>query len=396
MTVLDVLVPLGIALLIAIAVAAAAILLLLVVTIATVRGQARRADVRRRLRWPVAVLAAIIAFGLGWSAMGLRALLGEMGGIVAHALVLLAIGATAWLAVRLLGIAGDAVIHRFGAAHGDRRARKVQTQVEVLRRVLAAVVVVIAVGIMLFTFEAARVAGTSLLASAGLASLVAGLAAQSVLGNVFAGIQLVASDAIRVDDVVVVEGEWGTIEEITLTYVVVRIWDERRLVLPSTHFTTMPFENWTRQSSEVMGAVELDVDWRVPVGSMREELERILADTDAWDGRVQVLQVFDAVGGFIRLRVLVTAVDGLTLADLRYTVREGLVTWLREHHPYALPRQRLELHEAQEGSVRDARVEAKALFTGDADAEARRESMLRAGDAVDERDEAQRTDVVVG
>ncbi|GEK81035.1 mechanosensitive ion channel family protein [Agrococcus baldri] len=384
--VLDVLVPLGIALLIAIAVAVAASLLLLAVTVATVRSHERRATVRRQLRWPIAALAALVAFGLAWSATGVRGLLGEAGEIAAHALVIIAIGATAWLVVRLLAVAGDAVIARFGAAHGDRRARKVQTQVEVLRRVLTAVVIIVAVGIALFTFEAARVAGTSLLASAGLASLVAGLAAQSVLGNVFAGIQLVASDAIRVDDVVVVEGEWGTIEEITLTYVVVRIWDERRLVLPSTHFTTMPFENWTRQSSEVMGAVELDVDWRVPVGSMRAELERILAGSEAWDGRVQVLQVFDAVGGFIRLRVLVTAADGLTLADLRYTVREGLVTWLREHHPYALPRQRLELHEAQSGRVADRASEPQGLFTGDAEAEARRESMLNAGEAVDERE----------
>ena len=289
------LILLGIAAGIAVAAAVIASLALQGMTVATTRSRERRAAVRQQLRWPVAALAFVVALALAGSANGLVAALGDGGAVAAHVALLLVIAVAAWLGVRLLRVAGDAVIARFASAHGDRRARKVRTQVEVLRRVLVAVVIVIAVGIALFTFEAARVAGTSLLASAGLASLVAGLAAQSVLGNVFAGIQLVASDAIRVDDVVVVEGEWGTIEEITLTYVVVRIWDDRRLVLPSTHFTTTPFENWTRTSSEVMGAVELDVDWRVPVGAMRVELARVLEGADAWDGNVQVLQVYDAV-----------------------------------------------------------------------------------------------------
>ena len=376
------LILLGIAAGIAVAAAVIASLALQGMTVATTRSRGRRAAVRQQLRWPVAALAFVVALALAGSANGLVAALGDGGAVAAHVALLLVIAVAAWLGVRLLRVAGDAVIARFASAHGDRRARKVRTQVEVLRRVLVAVVIVIAVGIALFTFEAARVAGTSLLASAGLASLVAGLAAQSVLGNVFAGIQLVASDAIRVDDVVVVEGEWGTIEEITLTYVVVRIWDDRRLVLPSTHFTTTPFENWTRTSSEVMGAVELDVDWRVPVGAMRVELARVLEGADAWDGNVQVLQVYDAVGGFVRLRVLVSAVDGLQLADLRYLVRERLVEWLRAHHPEALPRQRLELQEPSTRPVADA-GEPQGLFTGDAEAESRREDLLHAGEAVD-------------
>ncbi|WP_306232677.1 mechanosensitive ion channel family protein [Agrococcus beijingensis] len=340
---IDTLAHLGIVAVIALIVAIAASVAMLAATAAAMRSPEGRQSARRRLRWPIAVLAFVVALAIAASATDLGATMGRGGPVLRHALLIAAIIAGAWLAVRLLHIASDAVLARFGAAQGDRRARKVQTQVEVLRRVLAVVVVVIASGAVLFTFEAARVAGTSLLASAGLVSLVAGLAAQSVLGNVFAGIQLVASDAIRVDDVVVVEGEWGTIEEITLTYVVVRIWDDRRLVLPSTHFTTVPFENWTRTTSEVMGAVELDVDWRVPVEAMREELERVLAATQLWDGRAQVLQVTDATGGQVRIRVLVTAVDGGELADLRARVRERLVTWLREQHPEALPRQRLEV-----------------------------------------------------
>lgn len=340
---IDLLALLGVTVGAALAAAVAASLALVVGAAATTRSRSRLSQVRRPLRWPVATLAFLVALSISSGASGLQEAMGPSGSHLAHAVLILSIVAGAWLLVRLLRVAGDAVLVTYRAAHGDGRSRKVRTQVEILRRVLAVLVVVIACGAALFTFEAARVAGTSLLASAGLASLVAGLAAQSVLGNVFAGIQLVASDAIRVDDVVVVEGEWGTIEEITLTYVVVRVWDDRRLVLPSSHFTTTPFENWTRTTSEVMGAVELDVDWRVPIGAMRVELERILAGTELWDERAQVLQVTDAVGGFVRVRVLLTAADGPTLFDLRAHVREMLVEWLREQHPQALPRQRIEV-----------------------------------------------------
>ncbi|SDR80729.1 mechanosensitive ion channel family protein [Agrococcus carbonis] len=342
MTVLDLLALAGISVGISLVVAAAASLVLLAGAAAATRSRARIAEVRKPLRWPVAALAFTVALSVTTGATGLQAAMGGGGPVLAQLLVIAGIAAGAWLLVRLLGVASAAVLGRFAAADAGRRARKVHTQVGILRRVLSVVVVVVAFGAALFTFEAARVAGTSLLASAGLASLVAGLAAQSLLGNVFAGIQLVASDAIRVDDVVVVEGEWGTIEEITLTYVVVRIWDDRRLVLPSTYFTTTPFENWTRTSSEVMGAVELDVDWSVPVERMREELARILDGHPHWDGRDSVLQVTDAVGGVVRVRVLVTAADGSELASLRADVRERLVAWLREGHAEALPRQRFE------------------------------------------------------
>ncbi len=342
MPVLDVLALVGASVGIALVVAAIASLVLLAGAFAATRSRARIAEVRKPLRWPVAVLAFVVALSVSTSATGLRQALGERGGpVLAQLLVIAGIAAGAWLLVRLLGVASAAVLQRFSAADGGRRARKVATQIGILRRVLSVVVVVVAFGAALFTFEAARVAGTSLLASAGLASLVAGLAAQSLLGNVFAGIQLVASDAIRVDDVVVVEGEWGTIEEITLTYVVVRVWDDRRLVLPSTYFTTTPFENWTRTTSEVMGAVELDVDWTVPVDAMRAQLERILDGNPRFDGRASALQVTGATGGSIRVRVLVTAEDGSALAELQHDVRERLVTWLREEHPDAMPRQRL-------------------------------------------------------
>src|SRR5262249_26505491 len=215
----------------------------------------------------------------------------------------------------------------------NRRARRLHTQVVMLRRVTLVVVAVIAFGVMLMTFPGARVFGTSVLASAGFAGIVAGFAAQSLLRNVIAGLQLAFSDAVRLGDVVVVEDEWGRIEEITLSYVVVQIWDDRRMILPTSYFTQTPFENWTRSDSSLLGSVELDVDWLMPVPEIREELRRALERSDLWDGRVSVLQVTDATGAAsatgtaIRLRALVSATDAPRLWDLRCEIREHLVAW---------------------------------------------------------------------
>ena len=212
-----------------------------------------------------------------------------------------------------------------------------------LRRVTVAAIVVPTIGVMLTTFPAVRGLGTSVLASAGVISVIAALAAQSTLGNVFAGLQLAFSDAVRIDDVVVVEGEWGRIEDLTLTYVAVQIWDDRRLILPTSYFTTKPFQNWTRTGSAVLGTAEVDVDWSAPVEDMRTELRAVCEGTELWDGRVCVLQVTEAIGGMIRLRALVSAQDAGALWDLRCLVRERLVTWVFEHRRDALPRVRADL-----------------------------------------------------
>jgi len=207
---------------------------------------------------------------------------------------------------------------------------------------------------MLMTFPAARAAGTSLLASAGVIGAIAALAAQSLLGNVFAGLQIAFSDAIRLDDVVIVEEEWGRIEEITLTYLVVHLWDDRRLVLPTSYFMSQPFENWTRREAALLGTVELDVDWSVPVEELRGELRRILDGTNLWDGRECVVQVTDATGTLVRVRALVSAADAPTLWDLRCLVRERLVRWVRDVEPDALPKlrtQRLSLPSPHGGTV---------------------------------------------
>jgi small-conductance mechanosensitive channel len=291
-----------------------------------------------------------------------------------HGLLIATIAASAWLVGGLLDFAFARALARYPTDVVDNRvARRVHTQISVLRRVLVVVIVILAMGAILLTFPGVQAVGTSVLASAGVVSVIAGLAAQSTLGNVFAGIQLAFSGAIRVDDVVVVVGEWGRIEDITLTYVVVRIWDERRMVLPSTYFTTTPFENWTRRSSQVTGAVEFDLDWRLSTSAMRRELDRILARTDSWDGRVKVLQVTDAVGGRIHIRVLVSAKDAPTLWDLRCSVRERLVDWLQHEQPHALPLQRVELGEATLPPRRGKAPadEPEGLFTGSPQAQQR-------------------------
>ncbi|KQQ04056.1 MULTISPECIES: mechanosensitive ion channel family protein [unclassified Rathayibacter] len=303
----------------------------------------------RRVRIPFRVLLITIAV---WVALA-ATVSGEVWpGLVDRVFQIATIGAAAWLVGAMFVFLEDLGAERYRTDTADnRRARRLRTQMTIIRRVAVAAVVVVALGASLLTFPEARTAGASVLASAGVLSIVAGLAVQSSLTNIFAGMQLAFSDAIRLDDVVIVEGEWGRIEEITLTYVVVHLWDDRRLVLPTNHFTTQPFQNWTRTGSELLGAVELDLDWRVRPDEMREELHRILEETELWDQRVSVLQVTDAVGGHVRIRVLVTAKDAPTLFDLRCYVRERLVTWLHESDPVALPRQRVEMQQPQERSA---------------------------------------------
>ncbi|PZR51785.1 mechanosensitive ion channel family protein [Xylanimonas oleitrophica] len=260
-----------------------------------------------------------------------------------HVLLVAGIVCFTWLVGALAFVIEDRSLARLRTDVVDNRhARRVRTQITVVRRLTIAVLVVCGVAAVLLTFPGARAAGASIFASAGLISIVAGLAAQTSLANVFAGMQIAFTDAIRVDDVVVLEGEWGRIEEITLTYVVVHVWDDRRLVLPCTYFTTTPFQNWTRRSAELLGTVELDLDFRVPLRAMRAELARLLERTELWDERVGILQVTEATGGFVRVRVLVSAKDGPTLFDLRCFVREGLVEWLQRSAPGALPRTRFE------------------------------------------------------
>lgn len=306
---------------------------------------------------------------------------------VLHTMVLLVIGSAAWLIGALMLVLEDVALAKWRVDVPDNmKARRLKTQVQMLRRVTVAAIVIVTLGVMLMTFPGVRAVGASVLASAGLVSVIAALAAQSTLGNVFAGLQLAFSDAVRIDDVVVVEGEWGRIEDLTLTYVSVQIWDDRRLILPTSYFTTKPFQNWTRRGSAVLGTAEVDVDWSLPVEPMRAELRSVCEGTELWDGRVCVLQVTEAVGGMIRLRALVSANDAPSLWDLRCLVRERLVAWVFEHRQDSLPRVRADVTNIERSGLAAAQARSSGPserperdFAADHQAEASQDSLVFSG-----------------
>jgi small-conductance mechanosensitive channel len=259
-------------------------------------------------------------------------------------LTVLLIAVSAYLLIRVIYGAEDFISSRLGLEQADNlEARRIYTQLRVLRGVLVAFVSFTAVIVLLLFLPGFRQIGAGLLASAGIAGLVVGLAAQRALGNLFAGFQIAVTQPIRLDDVVVIEGEWGRIEEITLTYVVVRIWDDRRLILPISYFLEHPFTNWTRQSSELLGTVFLYTDYRVPIEALRAELDRILVASPHWDGRVSGLVVTDCKESTLELRALMSAKNGGAAWDLRCEVREKLITFLQENYPEALPKVRAEV-----------------------------------------------------
>jgi small-conductance mechanosensitive channel len=222
------------------------------------------------------------------------------------------------------------------------QARRIMTQYQVIERIGTVLVWVLAIGAMLMTFDSVRQFGISLLASAGIAGVVIGFAAQKSLGTLLAGIQIAVSQPIRLDDVVIVEGEWGRVEEITLTYVVVRVWDERRLIVPVTYFLDNPFQNWTYTSAQILGTVYIYADYSVPVEKVRQELKRILDSTDLWDGRAWSLLVTDSNDRTMEMRALISAANSSKAWDLRCLVRERLIDFLQREYPDSLPKVRLE------------------------------------------------------
>ncbi len=295
---------------------------------------------RSRIRLPVLALLLSV---LLWAAFTTTLPVRDALTVVNHVFLVAVILSASWLFGSVALYLEDLALSRYKIDGSDGwQARRARTQFLIVRRLTTVVTVIIAIGAALLTLPGVQAIGTTMLASAGLLSVVAGLAAQSTLSNVFAGMQLAFSGSVRVEDVVVVEGEWGYIEEITLTYVVVRIWDERRLVMPSTYFTQQSYENWTRHSTAILGTVFFDLDWGVDVSRMRAELNRILAASPQWDGQSSSLRVTDTAGGFVQIRALVSASDADTMFDLCRTVREEMVLWLQRHNPEALPRTRIE------------------------------------------------------
>lgn len=254
--------------------------------------------------------------------------------LIKIAIILLA----TWLAARLLLALEDIVTRQLGIDKADNlRARTVQTQLRVLRRVAVVIVFLLGTIGMLLSIDGFRQFGTSLLASAGIASVVLGLAAQRMLSNLLAGFQIGFTQPIRLDDVLVVEGEWGKVEEITLTYVVVAIWDQRRLVLPISYFLEKPFQNWTRTTAELLGTVYIRADYTLDVPALREALEGFAAGSEYYDGRVCRLHVTDAGERSMELRALVSARNSGDAWELRCEIREKLIRYLQEKHPDALP-----------------------------------------------------------
>ncbi len=261
------------------------------------------------------------------------------------ALAIVLIGCVAWLIVRAATISEKAVLRANRIDVSDNlRARQIYTQVSVIRKIVVTGVVFLAAACMLMLFQPVRQLGTSILASAGIAGVVLGFAAQKTLSNLFAGIQIAISQPIRIDDVVIVEGEWGRIEDITLTFVTVCIWDLRRLVLPINYFIEKPFQNWTRNSADLLNSVFIYADYTLPVEPLRQELKRLLDASPHWDKKAWVLQVTDSTPQTMEIRCLMSSGDAPTGWDLKCAIREGLVRFVQTNYPDSLPRVRTELH----------------------------------------------------
>lgn len=249
-----------------------------------------------------------------------------------------------WLLIRAINLSREVILSRYDIDQKDNlKARKVYTQFRILERVIIFIVILIAIAVALMTFEGIKRIGISLFASAGVAGIIIGFAAQKLLGSILAGFQIALTQPIRIEDVVIVENEWGWIEEITLTYVVVRIWDKRRLIVPTTYFIEKPFQNWTRVSADILGTVFIYTDYQVPVGELRKEFTRILDESGLWDGKVNVMQVTNATEKAVEIRALMSAADSPTAWDLRVLVREKLISFLQDKYPNSLPRTRVEM-----------------------------------------------------
>nr|WP_121043528.1 mechanosensitive ion channel family protein [Stenotrophomonas rhizophila] len=266
-----------------------------------------------------------------------------------QALRLLHIGVTGcviWLLVRAVAAGEQAILRDHPMEVADNlEARRIQTQTRVLSRVLMGAIILVGVSLILLTFPMVRQIGTALLASAGIIGLVAGIAAKPVFGNLIAGLQIALTQPIRLDDVVIVEGEWGRVEEINSSYVVVRIWDARRMVVPLTWFIEHPFQNWTRRSADLLGTAFLWLDYTAPIPAIRAELERICNGEALWDGQVCVTQVTETSEHTLQVRLLVSARNSGDAFDLRCIVRERMLDFLAREHPQSLPRTRAELNQ---------------------------------------------------
>lgn len=293
----------------------------------------------KRLSWPIFTILTSILL----RSASLRTMLDmeDSAYYFRKASTLLFIFAFTWLLLNIIKIVKGVIIQNYNVETANNlKARKIYTQFNILERIFIFVTIILAVGAALMSFQEIRDVGVGIFASAGVAGIIIGFSAQKMIGTILAGIQIAIAQPIKMDDVVIVEGEWGRIEEITLTYVAVKIWDKRRLILPTPYFIEKPFQNWTKSSSDIIGTVFLHMDYRVPFDELRTELTKILEKSDLWDGEANNIQVTDSKAGFVEVRAMVSARDASDAWDLRVLVREKLISFLQENYPESIARTR--------------------------------------------------------
>jgi small-conductance mechanosensitive channel len=288
-----------------------------------------------RLSKPFSYFLPLLAFNFLLPLMRIRADIAQFLNKATE--ILLAIS-FANVLIALIKVFEDYVFHTFDIDKADNlKERKIRTQLQFIRRLAVSLVIVLTVCAILLSFNNLRKIGTGLLTGVGVGGIIIGFAAQKSLGNFLAGFQIAFTQPLRIDDVLVVEGEWGRVEEITLSYVVLKIWDQRRLILPINYFVEKPFQNWTRNTSDILGTVFLYLDYSIPLQPLRTELTRLLENNPLWDKRINVLQVTNASERTIEVRALMSAASSGNAFDLRCDVREGLIKFIQENYPQSLP-----------------------------------------------------------
>lgn len=254
----------------------------------------------------------------------------------------LIIASVSWLFIEIIRILKNQLLKKYDITSEDNlKSRKIYTQINILEKVIRFVIILIGIGLILLSIESIRKIGIGIFASAGVAGIIIGLSAQKVVGTLLAGIQIAITQPFRVDDAVLVENEWGWIEEINLTYIVVRIWDKRRLVLPTTYFLEKPFQNWTRITADIVGSVVLYTDYTISFDALRKELTRLLNTSELWDKKVNVLQVTDTKQNTVEIRILVSARNSPDAWDLRVYIREKMIEFIQKNYPESLPKTRI-------------------------------------------------------
>lgn len=295
--------------------------------------------IRQKLKMPSLLFFLLIAFTI---IINIYAPNNKAFNILSHGLSIAVIFSITWILVRVIQSLRLLVLQHYDIEDDNNlKARKIATQFRIIERVLIFIIILVAIAIMLMTFDGIKNIGLSIFASAGIAGIILGLAAQKLLGTILAGFQIAFAQPIRIDDVVIVENEYGRIEEITLTYVVVRIWDKRRIILPTTYFIEEPFQNWTKSSSDILTTVYIYTDYTVSIDALRSELSKQLKKNEHWDGQVDKLQVTGSTDKTLELRALMSAKDAPTAWNLKVDIREKLVTFLQANYPESLPKTRV-------------------------------------------------------